>query len=191
MPDVLIYDTTLRDGAAREGLTFSLEDKLKILRHLDAFGIHYVEGGYPASNPKDQEFFDAASELELKNAKLVAFGSTRRALISASRDKEMRALVKSGAKVACIFGKSWDFHVETALRISLDENIYMIEESVKYLKKKELEVIFDAEHFFDAFKENPRYALKTVEAAAAGGGLGGPVRHQWWYSHPRDSWNRE
>ncbi|MCG2795989.1 MAG: citramalate synthase [Actinomycetia bacterium] len=169
MPDVFIYDTTLRDGAAREGLTFSLEDKLKILRHLDAFGIHYVEGGYPASNPKDQEFFDAASQLKLETAKLVAFGSTRRALISASRDKEMRALVKSGAKAACIFGKSWDFHVETALRISLDENVYMIEESVKYLKKKELEVIFDAEHFFDAFKENPRYALQTVEAAADAG----------------------
>ena len=169
MPDVFIYDTTLRDGAAREGLTFSLEDKLKILKHLDDFGIHYVEGGYPASNPKDQEFFDAASHLKLETAKLVAFGSTRRALVSASRDKEMRALVRSGVKSVCIVGKSWDFHVETALRTSLDENLFMIEESVKYLKKKELEVIFDAEHFFDAFKENPRYALKTVEAAAGAG----------------------
>jgi len=166
MPDVYLYDTTLRDGAAREGLSFSLEDKMKILRHLDQFGMHYVEGGYPGSNPKDHEFFDAASRVTLENTRLVAFGSTRRALISASRDREMKALVASGAKTVCIVGKSWDFHVETALKISLDENLYMIGESVKYLKKKGLEVLFDAEHFFDAYKDNPRYALKTLEAAA-------------------------
>ncbi len=169
MPDVVIYDTTLRDGAAREGVAFSLEDKIKILKRLDAFGMHYVEGGYPASNPKDREFFAAARDVELKNAKLVAFGSTRRALTSASRDKEMKALVASGAPVACIVGKAWDFHVETALKISLDENIFMIAESVKYLKKKGLEVVFDAEHFFDAYKDNPAYALRAVEAAAEGG----------------------
>lgn len=169
MPDVYLYDTTLRDGAAREGVAFSLEDKMKILRRLDAFGMHYVEGGYPGSNPKDQEFFEAACGVALKNAKLVAFGSTRKALTSASRDKEMKALVNSGAKVVCIVGKAWDFHVETALKISLDENIFMIEESVKYLKKKGLEVIFDAEHFFDAYKDNPTYALRAIEAAASGG----------------------
>lgn len=169
MPDVYLYDTTLRDGTAREGLSLSSEDKLKILRHLDAFGMHYVEGGYPGSNPKDQEFFAAATRLELKNTKLVAFGSTRKALTSASRDKDMKALVASGARVACIVGKSWDFHVKRALKTSLDENIYMIAESVKYLKKKGLEVLFDAEHFFDGYKENPRYALRTVEAAAEGG----------------------
>ena len=169
MPEVVLYDTTLRDGAAREGVSFSLEDKLKVLKHLDGFGMHYVEGGYPASNPKDQQFFDAAVKLELENARLVAFGSTRRALVSASRDKEMRALVRSGAKTVCIFGKAWDFHVETALKTSLDENLYMIEESVKYLKKKDLEVVFDAEHFFDAYKENPNYALQTVAAAAEAG----------------------
>lgn len=169
MPDVYLYDTTLRDGAAREGLAFSLEDKLKILRRLDAFGMHYVEGGYPASNPKDQEFFDAASAITFKNAKLVAFGSTRRALTSASRDKEMKALAASGAPAACIFGKSWDLHVEKALRISLDENVFMIAESVKYLKKKGMEVIFDAEHFFDGFRENPNYALSTLKAAAEAG----------------------
>ncbi|MHB8895092.1 MAG: citramalate synthase [Candidatus Geothermincolia bacterium] len=169
MPDVYLYDTTLRDGAAREGVAFSLEDKLKILRHLDAFGMHYIEGGYPGSNPKDQEFFEAASAIKLQNAKLVAFGATRRALTSASRDKEMKALVGSGASVACIVGKAWDFHVETALKISLEENIFMIEESVKYLKKKGLEVIFDAEHFFDAYKDNPAYALRAIEAAAGGG----------------------
>jgi 2-isopropylmalate synthase len=169
LPDVYLYDTTLRDGTAREGLSLSSEDKLKILRRLDAFGMHYVEGGYPGSNPKDQEFFAAATKLELKNAKLVAFGSTRKALTSASRDKEMKALVASGAGAACIVGKSWDFHVKRALKISLDENIYMIAESVKYLKKKGLEVLFDAEHFFDGYKENPRYALRTVEAAADGG----------------------
>jgi len=169
VPDVFIYDTTLRDGAAREGVSFSLEDKIKILKHLDAFGMHYVEGGYPASNPKDLEFFEAATKIALKNSKLVAFGSTRRALTSASRDKEMKALVASGAPAVCIVGKSWDFHVETALKTSLDENIFMIEESVKYLKKKGLEVIFDAEHFFDAYKDNPAYALRTIEAAANGG----------------------
>jgi 2-isopropylmalate synthase len=169
LPDVFIYDTTLRDGAAREGVAFSLEDKIKILKRLDAFGMHYVEGGYPASNPKDLEFFEAASKITLKNAKLVAFGSTRRALTSASRDKEMKALVASAAPAVCIVGKSWDFHVETALKTSLDENIFMIEESVKYLKKKGLEVIFDAEHFFDAYKDNPAYALRTIEAAANGG----------------------
>ena len=169
MADVVLYDTTLRDGAAREGLAFSLEDKIKVLKHLDGFGMHYVEGGYPASNPKDQQFFDAASKLELENAKLVAFGSTRRALVSASRDKEMRALVRSGARTVCIFGKSWDFHVETALKTSLDENLFMIEESIKYLKKKELEVIFDAEHFFDGYKENPGYAIQTIVAATEAG----------------------
>lgn len=169
MHELVLYDTTLRDGAAREGVSFSLEDKLKVLKHLDGFGMHYVEGGYPASNPKDQQFFDAAVKLELENARLVAFGSTRRALVSASRDKEMRALVSSGAKTVCIFGKAWDFHVETALKTSLDENLYMIEESVKYLKKKDLEVVFDAEHFFDAYKENPNYALQTVAAAAEAG----------------------
>ena len=169
MPEVMIYDTTLRDGAAREGVSFSLEDKVKILKHLDSFGVHYVEGGYPASNPKDQEFFDAASGIELKNARLAAFGSTRRAVTSASRDKEMKALVASGVKTATIFGKSWDLHVETALRISLDENLYMVEDSVRFLKNKGMEVLFDAEHFFDAYKENPVYALKVLEAAATGG----------------------
>lgn len=169
MPDVFLYDTTLRDGAAREGLSFSLEDKLKILKRLDSFGIHYIEGGYPGSNPKDLEFFEAASKVVLSNARLVAFGSTRRALVSASRDKEMKALVASGAGAVCIVGKSWDFHVETALRTSLDENVFMISESIKYLKKKGLEVIFDAEHFFDAYKENPKYALETVKAAGDAG----------------------
>ncbi len=159
----------MRDGAAREGVSFSLEDKLKILRQLDSFGMHYVEGGYPASNPKDREFYAAASSLELENTRLVAFGSTRRALTSASRDKEMKVLATCGAPVACIVGKSWDFHVKKALKIALEENLYMIEESVRYLKKKGLEVLFDAEHFFDGYKESPKYALKCVEAAAAGG----------------------
>lgn len=169
LPDVYLYDTTLRDGAAREGVSFSIDDKLKILKRLDEFGMHYVEGGYPASNPKDKEFFDAAAKIELRHARLVAFGSTRRALTGASRDREMKTLANCGAKVACIFGKSWDFHVKKALKIALGENVFMIEESVKYLKKKGLEVVFDAEHFFDGFKENPKYALRTVEAAAEAG----------------------
>lgn len=169
MAKVFIYDTTLRDGSAGEGISFSLEDKLKILHALDGFGIHYVEGGYPASNPKDRDFFEAASKLKLKNAKLVAFGSTRKALVSASKDKEMKALVDSGMKTVCIFGKAWDFHVKTALKTSLDENIYMVEESVKYLKKKDLEVVFDAEHFFDAYKDNPKYAFEVLDAASGAG----------------------
>ncbi len=169
MPDVFLYDTTLRDGAAREGISFSLEDKIKILKRLDAFGMHYIEGGYPASNPKDSEFFEAAAGIELANSKLVAFGSTRKALTSASRDKEMKALAGVAATTVCIVGKSWDLHVEKALSISLDENLYMIAESVKYLKKKGKEVLFDAEHFFDGYRENPSYALKTVEAAAGAG----------------------
>ncbi len=169
MPEVFVYDTTLRDGAAREGISFSLEDKIKILKRLDEFGIHYVEGGYPASNPKDKEFFEQASRLSLRNSKLVAFGSTRRALMSTSKDKDIRALTSSGAKTVCIFGKAWDFQVTAALRIALDENIYMIEESVRYLKKKELEVIFDAEHFFDGYKDNPTYAMEAIKAAETGG----------------------
>ena len=169
LPEIFLYDTTLRDGAAREGVSFSPEDKIKLLKHMDAFGFHYVEGGYPASNPKDREFFEAAKEIKLENARLVAFGSTRRALISASRDKEMKALAASGAISVCVFGKTWDFHVRKALRISLDENVYMVADSVRYLKKKGLEVLFDAEHFFDGYKENPKYALQTVRAAAEAG----------------------
>lgn len=169
MPDVWLYDTTLRDGAAREGIAFTLDDKLKILRRLDAFGVHYVEGGYPASNPKDREFFEEASRLKLASTTLVAFGSTRRALMSASRDREMKTLVGVGARAACIFGKSWDFQVATALRISLDENLFMIAESIKFLKGEGLEVIYDAEHFFDGYRENPGYAVSTLEAAASEG----------------------
>lgn len=169
MAEVYLYDTTLRDGAAREGVSFSLDDKLRILKHLDSFGVHYVEGGYPGSNPKDLDFFKAAAEIDLENTKLVAFGSTRRALVSTSRDKEMKALVGSGAGAACIVGKAWDYHVETALRISLDENLFMIGESVKFLKSKGLEVLFDAEHFFDGYKENPSYTMRTIEAAAENG----------------------
>lgn len=131
--------------------------------------MHYVEGGFPASNPKDREFFDAALKLDLKNTTLVAFGSTRRAYISASEDRQLNSLASSGAPAACVVGKSWDYQVETALKVSLEENLHMIEDSIRYLKQCGLEALFDAEHYFDGYKDNPDYAIATLKAAEAGG----------------------
>ncbi|MFH2033909.1 MAG: citramalate synthase [Candidatus Margulisiibacteriota bacterium] len=169
MPKLTLFDTTLRDGAQTEGISFTVQDKIKILKLLDELGIHYIEGGWPGSNPKDIEFFEQARDIKLKNARLVAFGSTRRAKNSCEKDANLQALVNSGTPAVAIFGKSWDFHVTEALKISLEENLELIEDSVKYLKKKGREVIFDAEHFFDGYKNNPAYALKTLKAAEKGG----------------------
>ncbi|MBD3184290.1 citramalate synthase [Candidatus Poribacteria bacterium] len=166
---ILIYDTTLRDGAQTEGVSFSIEDKLRIVQELDQMGIHYIEGGYAGSNPKDEEFFDRARELKLNQAKLTAFGSTRRANRKAVEDSNMHHLLEAGTEVVTVVGKSWDLHVKDVLRVPLGENLAMIEDSVKFLKRNEKEVIFDSEHFFDGYKENPEYALKTLEAAANGG----------------------
>ncbi|TET54788.1 MAG: citramalate synthase [Actinobacteria bacterium] len=166
---VFLYDTTLRDGAQREGLSFTVQDKLKIAKQIDKLGIHYIEGGMPAANPKDAEFFREAKKLKLKHSKLVAFGSTRYKGVIASKDKSLKAIVNSGVKVACIFGKSWPIHVRKVLKTSLKENLAMISDSVKYLKNQGLEVIYDAEHFFDAYKSDSDYALKTLEAAEVGG----------------------
>ena len=169
MKQVKLFDTTLRDGAQTEGISFTVEDKLKIAKLLDKLSIHYIEGGWPGSNPKDIEFFKRAKELKLKNAKIVAFGSTRRANVKPEDDANLKAIIEAGTPAVAIFGKTWDFHVKEALKITLEENLKLIEGSVKFLKKNGKEVIFDAEHFFDGYKANPKYALKVLKAAEAGG----------------------
>ena len=165
MSEIIIYDTTLRDGSQTEGISFSVNDKIKITEKLDCLGIHYVEGGWPGSNPKDKDFFDLIVKKKLENTVVAAFGSTRRAKIKASEDQNLNYLIKSKAKTLTIFGKSWDLHVRDVLRTTLDENLQIIFESVRYLKKKKREVFYDAEHFFDGYKHNPEYALKTLLAA--------------------------
>lgn len=166
---VLIYDTTLRDGTQGEGISLSVEDKLNIALRLDQFGVHYIEGGWPGSNPKDMEFFLKAKELPLTTAKITAFGSTRRQGILAADDENLQKLLESGVKVVTIFGKSWDFHVTEALKTTLEENLAMIYDSVKFLKEHQLEVIFDAEHFFDGYKHNAEYAISALKAAERAG----------------------
>jgi 2-isopropylmalate synthase len=166
---IKLYDTTLRDGAQMEGVSFSVEDKIKILRRLDEFGFHYVECGYPASNPKEAEFFRRLPEVDLKTAVPVAFGSTRKAMIGTDKDRGLEDLLRAETKTVCIMGKTWELHVRTALRTQLDENLYMIADSVDFMKRHGKEVIYDAEHFFDAYKDNPRYAIETVKAAVEAG----------------------
>lgn len=164
-----LYDTTLRDGAQQEGISFSLDDKIKIARRLDEFGIHYVEGGWPGSNPKDASFFQRLREQPLKRALVSAFGSTRRVHLRAEEDDNLLALVDAGTPAVALVGKSSDLHAQKVLRVSLDENLRMIADSVAYLRAKGKIVIFDAEHFFDGYKANPVYALRTLEAAADAG----------------------
>lgn len=166
---IYLYDTTLRDGSQTEGISYSVYDKVRIARKLDELGIHYIEGGYPGSNPKDKSFFAEFKKHPLKNAALVAFGSTRKAGIKACDDHGLKSLVASSVKVATIFGKTWDLHVRDVLKVSLDENLAMIKDSVSFLISQGLEVIYDAEHFFDAFKANPAYAVSTLKAAQGGG----------------------
>jgi 2-isopropylmalate synthase len=166
---IQLYDTTLRDGTQREGVSLSVDDKLKIARKLDEFGIHYIEGGWPGSNPRDVEFFKEMRRVKLKKAKLVAFGATRRAMLKASEDPSLKALVASGASVATIYGKSWDLHVLKALKTTLDENLRMISDSVMFLKKHMDQVFYDAEHFFDGYKANRDYAVEALLAAEAAG----------------------
>jgi 2-isopropylmalate synthase len=168
---IQLFDTTLRDGAQAEGISFSPHDKLRVALELDRLGVQYIEGGWPGSNPKDNQFFREAKKLKFKNAKLVAFGATRRKGIPASRDPSLQAIVASKSPVACIFGKSWDLHVTHALRTTLDENLAMIRESVHFLRTKKMGVIYDAEHFFDGYRANPSYALQTLQAAWGGGAM--------------------
>lgn len=166
---VHLFDTTLRDGTQSEGLSLSVEDKIKIARLLDGFGIHFIEGGYPGSNPKDIEFFRRARELSLKHAKLTAFGNTRKAGSSAAADPFMKTLVDSQTPVVCIVGKSWLLHVTAVLGTTPEENLAMIADSVSHLKKQGREVVYDAEHFFDGYRADRAYALATLKAAADAG----------------------
>src|SRR2546427_249508 len=166
---IKIYDTTLRDGTQGEGVSFSMEDKVRLTSRLDALGIHYIEGGWPGSNPKDLRFFRRMQDVNLKHAKLAAFSMTRRAGGAAANDANMQALVEAGAPVVTIVGKSWDFHVAAALDTTLDENLAMIEDTIAYLRPRMDEVIFDAEHFFDGFRANREYALATLRAAETAG----------------------
>src|SRR5579862_8815494 len=164
-----IYDTTLRDGTQGEGISFSVADKLLIAQRLDAFGIDYIEGGYPGSNPRDIAFFHEAKHLKLRHARLAAFGSTRRAGGKASEDPQLRTILESGMPVCTLVGKTWLLHVREILRTTAEENLAMIEDSVRHLVEQGREVIYDAEHFFDGYLDNPDYAFRTLEAAARGG----------------------
>src|SRR5262245_41830413 len=166
---IFLYDTTLRDGTQREGLSLSAEDKVKIARELDALGIHYIEGGWPGSNPKDAEFFQRIKEVELRQAKVAAFGSTRHAKNSCEDDPNIRALIEADTPVVTLVGKSSTLHVEKVLETTLDENLRMIADSVAYFKRLGKEVVYDAEHFFDGYKLDSEYTLETVLAAARAG----------------------
>ena len=166
---IALFDTTLRDGTQSEGMSLSVEDKIKIARLLDGFGVRYIEGGYPGANPKDEEFFRRASELNLKQARLTAFGSTRRTGSTAATDTNLQALVKAGTPAVAIFGKTWLLHVTEVLKTTPEDNLSMISDSVSFLKQHGREVIFDAEHFFDGFRADRSYALAAVYAAAQAG----------------------
>ena len=169
MPKVYLYDTTLRDGAQGEGISLSVEDKIAICRKLDELGAHYIEGGWPGSNPRDAEFFERAKTLRLRHATLTAFGSTRHANIDAADDANLAALLDAETEVATLVGKCWDLHVERVLETSLEENLAMISDSVAFLAERGRRVFFDAEHFFDGYKANAEYALQAVRAAALAG----------------------
>lgn len=169
MSKVILYDTTLRDGSQRANISFTVADKIKIAHRLDAFGFDFIEGGWPGSNPKDEEFFRAMQGKTLQHAKLVAFSSTCRPGARPAEDQTLQMLVSAGTEVVCLFGKSWDYHVTGALGTTLDENLRMIEESVRWLREQGKTVIYDGEHFFDGYRHNPEYALATVQAAERGG----------------------
>ena len=166
---IQLYDTTLRDGTQSEGISLSVNDKLKITKRLDDFGINYIEGGWPGSNPKDVAYFERVRELDLKQAKIAAFGSTRRKNSDVENDPNIQALVDAQTPVVTVVGKSSELHVRDVLETTPEENLAMIEESVAYLKALGKEVVYDAEHFFDGYKANSEYALATVQAAERGG----------------------
>jgi 2-isopropylmalate synthase len=166
MDKIKLYDTTLRDGMQAEGVSFSLEDKLSIARCLDELGIDYIEGGFAASNPKEMQFFQEAAKLGLKTSKIVAFGNTRRADASVSDDLSLKAILACKTPTATLVGKTWDMQVSQVLGCSLDENVVICAESTEFIKKNKIETIFDAEHFFDGYKNNPEYAMEVLSAAA-------------------------
>jgi 2-isopropylmalate synthase len=166
---ILVYDTTLRDGTQGEQTNFSAEEKMRIAQRFDEAHFHYIEGGWPGSNPKDVRFFEMAKSFKFKNSRLTAFGSTRRPHTKPEACPNLKALVKAGTPAAAIVGKSWDLHVTEILKTGLDENLAMIADSIEYLKSMGKEVFFDAEHFFDGYKNNPRYTTKVVKTALAAG----------------------
>ncbi|MSR43423.1 MAG: citramalate synthase, partial [Pedosphaera sp.] len=168
-PHVEIYDTTLRDGSQGEGINFSVADKLRIAEKLDAFGVHYIEGGWPGSNPKDIEFFAQAKRRKFRNAKLAAFGSTRRKGTAVENDEQVRLLIDAETPVVTIYGKTWLLHVKEVLRCSPEENLAMISDTVRFLKAQKKFVIYDAEHGFDGYKDDADYALATWLAAEKAG----------------------
>ena len=169
MKRIETFDSTLRDGAQSEDISFSVNDKINIVKVLDDFGITYIEAGNPASNPKDLEFFEKLLEIELKNSKICAFGSTRRKKSKVEEDANIKALLSASTEVVSIFGKTWDLHVKEVIQTTLEENLEMIFDTVKYLKDYGKEVIFDAEHFFDGYKSNPKYAMKVLQKAVDAG----------------------
>lgn len=170
MAEIFLYDTTLRDGTQGENINFSAEEKVKIAQRLDDIGIHYIEGGWPGSNPRDMKFFDLARDIEFSQARLTAFSSTRKPGILPSKDKNIQALLASKTRAVTLVGKSWDLHVERVMENnSLKENLNMIRDTVDFFKEKGIEVIYDAEHFFDGFKENPEYAVETIVTAKQAG----------------------
>jgi len=169
MKNIWIYDTTLRDGSQTEGISFSCQDKIMLAKKMDDFGIDFIEGGWPYSNPKDQELFAYFKKNKLKKSKLVPFGSTAHPLNHARNDKNLISLVKADTEYVTIFGKTWDLHVREVLKISLEDNLKIIFESVKFLKGKKKKVFYDAEHFFDGYKANPEYAIKTLKSALDAG----------------------
>jgi len=169
MDPILLYDTTLRDGTQGENISFSADEKIAIAQRLDDIGIHYIEGGWPGSNPRDMHFFDLARRETFSQARLTAFGSTRRVDQSAAEDPNLNALLKSGAPTVAIFGKSWNLHVEKIMGTTLAQNLDMIRETIMFLKQHGREVVYDAEHFFDGYAENSAYALETLQAAVEAG----------------------
>src|SRR3954465_9175986 len=168
-PDVELYDTTLGAGSQGEGVNFSVADKLRIAERLDTFGVHYIEGGWPGSNPKDIEFFERAKRLTFKRAKLAAFGSTRRKGIAAQDDEQVQLLIAAGTPVVTIYGKTWLLHVREVLQTTLEKNLRMIADTVRFLKSRGKFVVYDAEHCFDGFTEDRAYALATLRAAEEAG----------------------
>ena len=192
MARVEIYDTTLRDGAQGEGISFSVEDKLKIAQRLDQMGFDYIEGGWPGSNPKDNEFFQRAQDIKWQNAKLSAFGSTRRVGIKANEDQNLQTILATKVKVAAIVGKAWDFHVTNALQTTLEENLDMVADSIAFLSAQGLVFIFDGEHFFVGYKHHPAYALVVLRVGAQAGAhvvvlcdTNGALFHGKWKRLPR------
>ena len=164
-----IFDSTLRDGAQSANISFSVEDKLKVIETLDELGVDFIEAGNPYSNPAEMQFFQRVQALKLKRSKLVAFGSTRRKNISCEEDSNLKSLLAANTEYVAIFGKSHILHVTEVIKATPDENLCMIEESVRFLTEHGKKVIFDAEHFFDGYKADPAYALSALESAAAGG----------------------